>query len=74
MLHHHWINTGRYTNQEPADDDYCLAPHIWDQIGCESAVACKTIPSQFVGFIPDIAKFKYNAEFCVVICSGIDSY
>ena len=55
--------TGRYKDQEPADPGYRLAPHIWEQIGVETAAAYRTIPSDFVGAMPDITKAKYKAEY-----------
>lgn len=63
MLVAHWTGTGRYKDQEPADPGYRLAPHIWEQIGIETAAAYHTIPSDFVGAMPDICKSKYKAEY-----------
>jgi hypothetical protein len=63
MLRDHWTGKGRYQDKEPADDGYRLTPHIWEQIGLETAAAYKTIPSEFVGAMPDIAQFKYKAEY-----------
>ena len=54
---------GIKTRQEPADPGYRLAPHIWEQIGVETAAAYRTIPSDFVGAMPDITKSKYKAEY-----------
>ena len=47
----------------PVDPGFQIAPHIWDQIGCETAKAFKTIPSEFVGAMPDITTSKYKVEY-----------
>jgi hypothetical protein len=63
MLANHWTGTGKYKGQQPADLGYRLAPQVWEQIGIETAEAYKTIPSEFVGAMPNIAKSKYKAEY-----------
>ena len=63
MLRDHWTGTGKYKDCAPVDPGYHLASDIWEQIGRETAEAYKTIPSQFVGALPDITKTKYKAEF-----------
>ena len=63
MLHDHWTCSGRYKDKPPADPGYVLAPHIWEEIGKETARAYQTIPSEFVGAMPDISKSKYKAKY-----------
>jgi hypothetical protein len=63
LLCEHWTASGRFKNTEPADPGYRIAPHIWTQIGLETAEAYRTIPSDFVGAMPDISNSKYKAEF-----------
>jgi Transposase family tnp2 len=63
MLRDHWTGTGRYKDKPPADSGYLLAPQVWEQIGQETADAYRTIPSEFVGAMPDISKSKYKAEY-----------
>jgi hypothetical protein len=63
LLINHWTSTGKFKDRPLANLDYRIAPHIWDQIGCEMVEAYKTIPSSFVGALPDISKSKYKAEY-----------
>jgi len=63
LLKEHWMGTGRFKNAKPVDPGYQLAPHIWEQIGHETAEAYRTIPSEFFGALPDITDSKYKAEF-----------
>jgi hypothetical protein len=63
MLVKHWTGTGIFKNCEPADAGYWLAPRVWEQIGKETAEAYKTLPTDFVGAMPDISKSKYKAEY-----------
>jgi hypothetical protein len=63
LLKEQWTGLGRFKGIELADPGYCLTPHIWEQIGLETAEAYKTMPSDFVGAIPDITNSKYKAEF-----------
>ncbi|KAG8681606.1 hypothetical protein FRC11_000908, partial [Ceratobasidium sp. 423] len=50
----HW--TGRFKGLGQGMGDYELAPHDWAEIGRLTAQATKTIPSEFVGMLPDIAQ------------------
>ncbi|KAF8577803.1 hypothetical protein K439DRAFT_1531800 [Ramaria rubella] len=63
MLHDHWMESGCYKDYY---DGYCLAPHIWEEIGCEMAAAYKSIPLDFVSAMPDIAHSSYKAEYCLI--------
>jgi hypothetical protein len=63
LLCEHWTASGRFKNTEPSDPGYRIAPHIWSQIGLETTKAYRTIPSIFVGAMPDIINSKYKAEF-----------
>ena len=63
LLIEQWTASRRFKNTDPVDPGYRLAPHIWEQIGHETAEAYKTIPSEFVGALPDISNSKYKAEF-----------
>jgi hypothetical protein len=63
MLRDHWTGTGRYKGKLPADAGYCIVPKVWEQIGVETAAAFRTIPSEFVGAMPNISKTKYKAEY-----------
>lgn len=63
LLCDQWTGSRKFKNIEPADPGYRLAPHIWEQIGEETARAYKTIPSEFVGAMPDITNSKYKAEY-----------
>jgi hypothetical protein len=64
MLHDHWTGTSRYKDNTPVDPGYLLAPQVWEQIGKETTDAYRTIPSEFVGAMPDISKSKYKAKYC----------
>ncbi|KAG8717826.1 hypothetical protein FRC08_006555 [Ceratobasidium sp. 394] len=50
----HW--TGRFKMLDQGTENYQLAPAQWAEIGRLTARAARTIPSQFVGTIPDIAQ------------------
>ncbi|KAF8493835.1 hypothetical protein BU17DRAFT_59563 [Hysterangium stoloniferum] len=63
LLRDHWIGARKFKDKPPADPGYRLAPHIWEDIGHETADAYKIIPSDFVGAMPDITKSKYKAEY-----------
>jgi hypothetical protein len=63
LLKEQWTGLGSFKGTKLADLGYCLTPHIWEQIGLETAEAYKTMPSDFVGAIPDITNSQYKAEF-----------
>jgi hypothetical protein len=63
MLINHWTSTGIFKGCQPVDPGYQIALHIWEQIGSEMTEAYKTIPSDFVGAMPDISKSKYKAQY-----------
>jgi Transposase family tnp2 len=63
LLCEHWTGSRRFKNTDPVNSGYRLAPHIWEQVGRETAAAYKTIPSEFVGALPDITNSMYKAEF-----------
>jgi hypothetical protein len=63
LLQQQWTGSGKFKGSEPADAGYRLAPRVWEQIGLETAEAHKTLPSDFVGALPDISNSKYKAEF-----------
>jgi hypothetical protein len=63
MLRDLWTCARKFKGKPPADDGYCLAPKVWEKIGLETADAFRTIPSEFVGAMPDITKSKYKAEY-----------
>jgi hypothetical protein len=50
----HW--TGKFKNLDAGSGNYEIAPHVWDQIGTETAEAVKSIPAAFVRVLPDIAR------------------
>ncbi|KAG8709425.1 hypothetical protein FRC11_005568 [Ceratobasidium sp. 423] len=58
----HW--TGRFKGLGQGTGNYELAPHDWAEIGRLMAQATKTIPSEFVGMLPNIAQDEnlYKAE------------
>jgi hypothetical protein len=58
-----WTGSRKFKNKPPVDPGYRIAPHIWQLIGRETAEAYSTIPSEFVGALPDISTSKYKAEF-----------
>jgi hypothetical protein len=63
LLQEHWTGSDCFKNVEPADLGYHLAPHICEQVGLETAEVYKTLPSDFVGAIPNIRNSRYKAEF-----------
>jgi hypothetical protein len=56
--------TGRFKNLDTGTEDYELAPHIWEEIGNETANAVKTIPATFVRVLSNIAydRSQFTAE------------
>ena len=58
-----WSQSHKFKLVAPVDPGFQIAPHIWDQIGHETAKAFKTIPSVFVGAMPDITTSKYKVEY-----------
>jgi hypothetical protein len=58
-----WSRSRKFKGFPPVDPGFQIAPHIWGQIGRETAEAFKTIPSEFVGAMPDITTSKYKAEY-----------
>jgi hypothetical protein len=58
----HW--TGAFKNLDQGSEHYQLSPDLWDTIGRETAAAVRTLPSEFVGTLPDIAQDMslYKAE------------
>ena len=63
LLIEQWTALCRFKNTDTVDPGYRLAPHIWEQIGHETAEAYKTIPSEFIGALPDISNSKYKTKF-----------
>ena len=47
--------TGRFKGLDTGTEDYELAPHVWEEIGEETANAVKTIPAAFVRVLSNIA-------------------
>ncbi|KAG9083055.1 hypothetical protein FS749_006340 [Ceratobasidium sp. UAMH 11750] len=58
----HW--TGKFKGIDEGVGHYRLPGAVWDKIGELTAASAKTIPSAFVGTIPDIAqdRYLYKAE------------
>jgi hypothetical protein len=58
----HW--TGGFKGLDVGSGNYQLSAAQWKEIGKETASATKTIPSAFVGTLPDIAQDRnlYKAE------------
>ncbi|KAG9074683.1 hypothetical protein FS749_013732 [Ceratobasidium sp. UAMH 11750] len=58
----HW--TGRFKALDEGTGSYQLTPAVWAEVGRLTAQAARTIPSGFVGTIPDIARDQnlYKAE------------
>lgn len=58
----HW--TGAFKGLDQGTGHYQLSPELWATIGSETAAATKTLPSEFVGTLPDIAQdiSLYKAE------------
>ncbi|KAG8681414.1 hypothetical protein FRC08_015655 [Ceratobasidium sp. 394] len=60
----HW--TGQFKGLDQGNQAYELAPADWAEIGIRTAQATRTIPSAFIGTIPDIAEdgnlFKAEAH------------
>lgn len=56
--------TGRYKMLDVGSEDYELAPHIWEEIGAETAAAVNKIPAAFVRVLGNIAvdKSSFTAE------------
>jgi hypothetical protein len=63
LLREHWTGPGHFKIVEPADPGYHLVLHIWEQVGLETADTNKTLPSDFVGAMPNITNSKYKAKF-----------
>ena len=58
-----WSQSHKFKLVAPVDPRFQIAPHIWDQIGCETTKAFKTIPSAFIGAIPNITTSKYKIKY-----------
>lgn len=58
----HW--TGKFKGLDQGTGNYQLSIASWEAIGKETASSVRTIPSQFVGTLPDIAQdgHLYKAE------------
>ncbi|KAG8729114.1 hypothetical protein FRC10_004283 [Ceratobasidium sp. 414] len=58
----HW--TGKFKVLDQGTGSYQLAPAVWAEVGQLTAQAACTIPSAFVGMIPDISRDQnlYKAE------------
>jgi hypothetical protein len=58
----HW--TGKFKNLDVGSGNYEIAPHVWDQIGTETAGAVRSIPAGFVRVLPNIARDRssFTAE------------
>jgi hypothetical protein len=58
----HW--TGKFKNLDAGSGNYEIAPHVWDQIGTETAEAVRSIPAAFVRVLPNIARDRssFTAE------------
>jgi hypothetical protein len=56
--------TGCFKNLDTGTEDYKFAPHIWEEIGAETADAMKNIPSTFVHVLGNIASDRstFTAE------------
>ena len=56
--------TGRHKSLNARTEDYELMPHIWEEIGEETATAVKTIPAAFVRVLGNIAedRSQFTAE------------
>src|ERR1700761_5685549 len=59
-----WSGQGKFASMDEGQHSYRIAPHIWDQIGAETAAAVATIPSAFVSHLFDIsaARSCFKAE------------
>ncbi|QRW07796.1 hypothetical protein RhiLY_06795 [Ceratobasidium sp. AG-Ba] len=58
----HW--TGKYKSLDQGTEHYELAPGVWTEIGRLTNAAARTIPSAFVGTLPNISTDQnlYKAE------------
>ena len=56
--------TGRFKGLDEGTEEYELAPHIWEEIGEETAAAVKDIPAAFVRALGNIAseRSSFTAE------------
>ncbi|KAG2039923.1 hypothetical protein BDR03DRAFT_1035314 [Suillus americanus] len=67
--------TGCYKMLDVGSEDYELAPHVWEEIGTETAAAVKQIPAAFVRVLGNIAvdkstftaEVKYYTHMCKLI-------
>lgn len=59
----HW--RGTFKDVDSGAEEYLIHPTVWEAIGQETADAMATIPSAFVGKMPNIAKDQnlYKGEF-----------
>lgn len=59
----HW--RGKFGGLNARSENYIIHPDIWEVIGEETAASMKTIPSAFVGHMPNIATDQglYKGEF-----------
>jgi len=56
--------TGRFKGLDEGTEEYELAPHIWEEIGEETAATVKDIPAAFVRALGNIAseRSSFTAE------------
>ncbi|KAJ8582824.1 hypothetical protein M405DRAFT_749671 [Rhizopogon salebrosus TDB-379] len=56
--------TGQFKGLDSGDEDYEITPHIWEQVGEETAAAVQHIPSAFVRVLGNIAsdRSQFTAE------------
>ncbi|KAH7911338.1 Transposase family tnp2-domain-containing protein, partial [Hygrophoropsis aurantiaca] len=47
--------TGKYKGLDVGSEDYQIAPHVWEEIGAETATAVQHIPAPFVRVLGNIA-------------------
>lgn len=52
--------TGEFKGLDQGSGKYQLTRSVWDKIGQETAASLQTIPSEFVGTLPDIAQDQYH--------------
>ncbi|KIO21333.1 hypothetical protein M407DRAFT_15835 [Tulasnella calospora MUT 4182] len=59
----HW--KGEFKTLDSGSQDYIIEPSVWETIGLETEAAVRTIPSAFVGKLPDIhtSQYLYKAEY-----------
>ena len=62
LMVNHWM--GKYKKLDVGSGNYEIPPHIWEDIGTETAAAVRTIPAPFVRVLANIASERsfFTAE------------